>query len=342
MKAILMGHVPPARTESKQSWDETCWQKYTLWLRQYRDVIVGGLYGHMNIDHFMLQDNEQIDERIISGEVELERKGIKEGEIAIQSSAEYLTQLRSDWSQLPDPVKVESSGFSSRSWPSLGKGKKGKDRRSKHEEFMKKIGGEFAERFSATFVTASVVPNYFPTMRVFEYNITDVEKSRINDEKGSGMSNVKVGSDNPSTDKPKKPKFKKPDAPSKTAPPGPAYSPQTLSLLGYTQYFANLTRINAAFASPEKSRKAEFNYEVEYNTRNDTLYGLEDLTVRSCISLATRIGNYKPIDDISTSKKKNKHKKHKKQKRINMFWFTFVKRAYVGAKDDENLHDHFG
>ncbi|KAG7130505.1 Endopolyphosphatase like protein [Verticillium longisporum] len=33
MKVILMGHVPPARTNSKQNWDETCWQKYNLWLR---------------------------------------------------------------------------------------------------------------------------------------------------------------------------------------------------------------------------------------------------------------------------------------------------------------------
>jgi endopolyphosphatase len=61
MKAILMGHVPPARTEGKQLWDETCWQKYTLWLQQFRDVVGGALYGHMNIDHFMLQDTKEID-----------------------------------------------------------------------------------------------------------------------------------------------------------------------------------------------------------------------------------------------------------------------------------------
>ena len=46
MKAILIGHVPPARTDSKESWDETCWQKFTLWERQYRDIIVGSLFGH--------------------------------------------------------------------------------------------------------------------------------------------------------------------------------------------------------------------------------------------------------------------------------------------------------
>ena len=40
MKAILMGHVAPARSEEKTNWDETCWQKYTLWMDRYRDVVV--------------------------------------------------------------------------------------------------------------------------------------------------------------------------------------------------------------------------------------------------------------------------------------------------------------
>lgn len=45
VKAILTGHVPPARTPGKMSWDETCWQKYALWSERYRDVIVGSVYG---------------------------------------------------------------------------------------------------------------------------------------------------------------------------------------------------------------------------------------------------------------------------------------------------------
>ncbi|KAK3061209.1 hypothetical protein LTS18_006784, partial [Coniosporium uncinatum] len=133
---------------------------------------------------------------------------------------------------------------------------------------------------------------------------------------------------------PKKYKFTVPNPPSKSAPPGPAYSPQTLSLLGYTQYFANLTYINNDFikddgenaqgadgenaadhnddndgnggAEAQKWKEGKhqgrrprkqtphprpFRYEVEYTTYNDSVYALRDLSVRSYLDLARRIGD---------------------------------------------------
>jgi endopolyphosphatase len=87
MKVILTGHIPPARTDSKQLWDETCWQKYTLWLQQYRDVIISGLYGHMNIDHFMLQDNKKISLLMEEGaSTQSEMPSIMEEELSIDSA----------------------------------------------------------------------------------------------------------------------------------------------------------------------------------------------------------------------------------------------------------------
>ncbi|KAL8846813.1 MAG: hypothetical protein Q9221_008121 [Calogaya cf. arnoldii] len=360
MKAILMGHVPPARTPSKQSWDETCWQKYTLWLQQYRDVIVGGLYGHMNIDHFMLQDNNEIDIRLITGQVKPPKKPRKSNRFSTQSSAAYLTELRYGWSNLPDVFEVQHAGATRKN----KKHEKKKGRKSKHDKLLDRIGGPWAERYSATLVGASVVPNYFPTMRVFDYNITGALDDNLH-----GLSEKEAG---PQLDElermdmsasSKKHKFVKPHPPSKSQPPGPAYSPQTFSWASYTQYFANLTRINAEFTSPRRSKHAKFTYEPEYDTKNDTIFGLEDLTVRSYVNLAARIGDYKPRkddvlstatneneDDISATKKKKhkkhkknkKHKKHKKQKKLNKTWFAFVNRAYVGTKDADDLHDQFG
>lgn len=360
MKAILMGHVPPARTPSKQSWDETCWQKYTLWLQQYRDVIVGGLYGHMNIDHFMIQDNDQIDIQLVTGEIEPAKKPRKSDGFSIQSSAAYLTELRYGWSNLPDSVKAKDVGTSTEKKKNK---KKKKGRKSEHDKFLDKIGGQWAERYSATLVSASVVPNYFPAMRVFEYNITGAREplNNLQDQSkkvaDAQLDELKSGQ---IFARSRKHGFVKPHPPSKSQPPGPAYSPQTFSWASYTQYFANLTRINADFASPRKSKVAKFTYEVEYDTKNDSVFGLEDLTVRSYVDLATRIGDYKPRkddlwstaandveNDMSDAKKRKhkkskKHKKHKKQKRINKTWFAFVNRAYVGAKDEEDLHDQFG
>ena len=420
MKAILMGHVAPARTEAKQLWDETCWQKYTLWLQQYRDVVVGSLYGHVNIDHFLVQDKKDISNKVLKGKMKSVSQKALDDELTVQSAAEYLTELRAGWSQIPDAPKTESkshsgSGYFYDLFESFTKQKK--PQKSKEDKFLEKIGGEWAERYSVSLVSPSVVPNYFPTLRVVEYNISGLEnlpvphadcldkmtlqqaeeahcfiKDEYEDEpigiekkkgkKGKGKNKKKK--------KPTKPNFAIPRPPSKSAPPGPAYSPQTLSLLGYKQYFANLTRINDDFDqdqavgergwhngkhSGKKPRKDtlrhhnKFKYEVEYDTRNDSVFGLKDLTVRSYVDLAGRIGQYKPpkrdrfevvedsdvtdIDadvvacgehELAASKKKHKKhgKKHKHRKAINKVWFTFVDRAFVGTRDDDELHDEFG
>lgn len=423
MKAILMGHVPPARTEAKLLWDETCWQKYTLWLQQYRDVVVGSLYGHMNIDHFLLQDSKDIGNKALKGETQSMSRMALDDEMTVQSTANYLTELRSGWSQIPDAPKTKSksrsgSGYFYDLFESITKKKKHK--KSKEDKFLDKIGGEWAERYSLSLVSASVVPNYFPTLRVIEYNISGLEnrpvprpnclekmtlqeaeeahcfiqgEDEIEDEGEPIEIEKKKGKKGKGKKrKPKKPKFTTPKPPSKSAPPGPAYSPQTLSWLGYEQYFANLTRINDDFGQdktvgeegwhdgkhsgkkPHKDKLRhhnEFKYELEYDTRNDSVFGLKDLTVRSYVDLAGRIGQYKPpkndriedvdaedsetmdndVDvvacgdnDLAASKKKHKKhgKKHKHRKAINKVWFTFVNRAFVGTRDDDELHDEFG
>lgn len=421
MKAILMGHVPPARTEAKQAWDETCWQKYTLWMRQYRDVVVGSVYGHMNIDHFMLQDFEDISKKALKAHPPAMSRMALDNDLTIESSAEYLTELRYDWSQIPDPPKSKSKPLSNLDYfydlfhSSILLRRKHKQ--SKEDKFLHTIGGEWAERYSLSLVSPSVVPNYFPTMRVVDYNIsgldaaseTNVAQDLKQNDAGQCAHEGSQGNFDASKSrrkkgkkktqrKRKKPGFVMPKPPSKSAPPGPAYSPQTFSWLGYTQYYANLTHINNDFVQGQdddiveeegwhdgkhsgktpkekaKKRHKKFEYKVEYDTRNDSVFGLQDLTVRNYLNLAGRIGQYKPAEgdrlkdgetdkmteeeregqlsalcrgnDMAARKIKeyNKHhgKKHKHRKAINKVWFTFVNRAYVGTRDNEELHDEFG
>lgn len=429
MKAILTGHVPPARTESKKLWDETCWQKYTLWLQQYRDVVVGGLYGHMNIDHFMLQDTKQIS--ILSDDSDPSVSQIvrtrMDEELTIESSNDYLEELREDWSNLPNPapamkVSVEDTSEARK------KKKKGK-KPSRKDKLLKKIGGPFGERFQLTLVSPSVVPNFFPTLRIVEYNITGLDKSvtwasvqgkkvvsqddwleeevedtkKDEDETGLEQDEASIAKKKhkKKQKKPKNPDLIVPSPPSKGSPPGPAYSPQTLTLLGYTQYFANLTHINNDnFAPPEnqgeeveadkwhegkhkgkkpndkKPHPKPFKFKKEYSTFNDSIYKLDDLTVGSYIKLAHRIGQYKPgkgdsVDELpsqegenelndsldeddedegddnpqrefphggaETHGKKHRKKKHHRQKEKNKVWLRFVRRAFVGTLEEEEL-----
>ncbi|KAI0164732.1 Endopolyphosphatase [Xylariaceae sp. FL1272] len=393
MKAILMGHVPPARTSGKQLWDETCWQKYTLWLQQYRDVIVGSLYGHMNIDHFLLQDTKDIDLTWITraNDQQVSTRQAMEDDMSIASSADYLRELRDDWAKLPDPIAL-SKGFEE-----SNKGKKGND----------KFGGPWAERYQLSLIGPSIVPNYFPSLRVFEYNISGLEeaatwvdsieildvgevesqeeisetrelKRRWGLDVDVEKKKKKKGSKGK---KPKNPDLHVPDPPAKGTPPGPAYYPQTLTLTGFTQYYANLTFINNDMTDKPKDissngwnpgkhegktpqhkepQPKEFRFEVEYSTFDDKLYNLKDLTVRSFVDLAHRIGQASAKvnavsehairdqernddDGVADSdfqghrkSKKGKKKKHRKAMKV---WMQFLKHAFVSTRSKEELED---
>jgi len=448
MKVILMGHVPPARTDSKLSWDETCWQKYTLWQRQYRDIIVASFFGHMNIDHFMLQDFADLKKDTKNGRMEVSSQMLaqfgrtsmyEDGEVTVSSASDYLLDLRNSWAKLPMRVDINSEdtsmdvGNENSFWGwvfnklplgqlRISKSKKGNHGRSPDKEFLHQIGGKWGERFSVALVSPSVVPTYFPTLRVFEYNITGLEEMVMPDGNVSYVESTHLstiadeGDLEPATThnnedssknkkkkgrkphkKPKKHKFKVPDAPSKSAPPGPAYSPQTLSLIGYAQFFANLTHINNDFvkeseafpdssllnatgwkegkhkgkeAKHKKPHPKKFKYQLEYNTTDDKIYKLNDLTVLSYLELATKIGSGRKAGvaeprselDFSSSedgatmtgqgssadahdmgkkdgKKKKKHGTHRRHK--NDVWFHFVKRAFVGTMDSDDIEDEF-
>ncbi|KAG9246308.1 vacuolar endopolyphosphatase-like protein [Calycina marina] len=429
MKAILMGHVPPARTDNKQLWDESCWQKYTLWLQQYRDVVVGGLYGHMNVDHFMLQDTNHVN--LLKGQQSGEtlRATMDDG-LDIMSASDYLEELRHDWSKLPTPAVLDAP-------EAIRKGKKSKKEKKKTEKQkkkLKKMGGKWGERFQVTHVAPSVVPNYFPTLRVMEYNITGLDKSAIwanpkawtevnhtkrdvFEVKDSSEEDAEIGVDlnrdfsinKKKKNKKKKKKQKKPKIPkmpkdphlsvplppTKGMPPGPAYSPQPFTFIGYTQYFANLTHINNDYAplpsdadnssdmdmerwreGKHKGKKPKeqnphprkFEYEVEYNTLTDKAYKLQDMTVKNYIKLAHRIGKNSPkakqvsyqggeddidddldndgykednndIEEAGNEKGKKDNKKKKNKYKKNKIWLQFIRRAFVGTLEDDQIKD---
>jgi endopolyphosphatase len=297
MKAILMGHVPPARVDNKESWDETCWQKYTLWVQQYRDVIVGSLYGHMNIDHFMLQDFDEIDDNTKKGDmarVKVARKTegeialLENGEVTVASVSDYLLGLREAWSQLPSPLVISKSlgrhEEDTSIWAWListvsGSNKGKKPGKSQKKKYLDKIGGKYAERYSVSHVSPSVVPNYFPTLRIIEYNITGLEDLHMHGTRDNSKSTTppmreqlplngdaflddegyeremetrikRKQKERNNKVKKSKYRFKVPEGPSKSAPPGPAYSPQTFTFTRFVQYFANLTHINNDYIDP--------------------------------------------------------------------------------------------
>ncbi|KAI1839109.1 hypothetical protein DTO006G1_3842 [Penicillium roqueforti] len=351
MKAILMGHVPPARSSEKKNWDETCWQKYTLWMHQYRDIVVGSFYGHMNIDHFMLQDSNKVD---IDSNVN--------GKLSISSKTDYLQSLRNQWSSLPSPPSdifkeldfISNLGDIS---PEVGTNKKGKKKKKK-QKFLDKIGGPWAERYSVSLVSPSLVPNFFPSLRVIDYNTTGLDVTHGVDLFGREVDDTTFELDHaavhpPETrndsvippeiqkkkkkgkDKKKKPNFKVPEPPSPTAPPGPAYSNQAFTMLGYTQYYSNLTKIHEQIAAGKRGHDHRLDYEIEYTT-NDDVYQMKDLTVRSFFQLAARIAE-EGVEEKHTSDANSQgaESASKQKKPANDIWRVFLRRAFVGFPVDD-------
>jgi endopolyphosphatase len=282
--------------------------------------------------------------------------------LSVSSAESYLSSLREAFSQM-----VLGSGA----------GEGNQDRANKH------LGGKWAERYVLTHVSPSVVPNYFPTLRVVEYNITDLVDAQgilKLEPESSFLQDAEDGKEELQVLRKKKDKMRKPDPPAKTAPPGPAYSMQPYTFIGYTQYFLNLTKYNDPQTSEfggvggelrkrdvgteENDHAPKLQYEVEYDTQTDLVYKLKDLTVRSYVELARRIVDASPHrhkgfpglqngqDDEHDSdtedsvqddkgeearKKKKKKKKKKHDKVRDKVWHEFVKRAFVGTVDGEEL-----
>ncbi|CAK7567217.1 MAG: Endopolyphosphatase [Sporothrix epigloea] len=408
VKAILTGHIPPARTGSKQLWDETCWQKYTLWLRQYRDVIVSSLYGHMNVDHFLLQDTEEINYSLIgASQAEIEALSDKddddefeeidepqtvvrasmEDELDLQSTADYLQELRSEWSKLPKPKQANARVIAEKK--KSKKHKKDKKKKKNKKKFKgPKLSKKFSERYQLAFVSPSIVPNYFPTLRVVEYNITGLKDADVWVDGPSAvpvltddysLSAVK-NSDSEGIGKDKKhkkdPNLRVPDGPAKTAAPGPAYSPQPLTLRGYTQYFANLTHIHneltltgaekggdqvesdkwreGDYSTKKPKKKAPkpkpFEYTVEYSTFTDKIYNLSDMTVNSLLEMAYRMGkktSKKSVhnaggeaNELGMDEKdvQDSGDVDAEKKKQNKIWLHFLRHAFVSTMTEEKLN----
>lgn len=276
----------------------------------------------MNLDHFIVMDTKELDRKHKPVKHKEADKTVytasgHEPTYHINSAEDYLVSLREGFSRLPHPG------------PPRGKaGKNAPEGIDWNQKYIDDIGGEYGERFVVNVVGPSVIPNYFPTLRIIEYNITGVgtgfpsDDDIVETQDDTEMTQPEIriegelrkrsaGPTKKKKPSPKKPIAPTPNPPSPTSPPGPAYSNQPFTLLGYTQLYANLTRINSgrnkAHPGAEKVDN-EFRYEIEYDTRTDNKYGLKDMTVRSYLNLAHKLVDARKPGDKKKSKKGGKGK----------------------------------
>lgn len=347
MKVWLCGHVPP----NEKNYDTTCLRKYIAWTHEYRDVIVGGLYGHMNLDHFIPLDSVKAYKSIQKDfKDEFKQKSVfsveDEDDLALEDSNLY---------------KALDENFSDKFFRVTGGVPNNKVTylETLREELYaplkgKKKSGEHFERYSIAHVTASIIPTFNPGMRVWEYNITDLEdklqqvkfepwdkffagvermievQSNYVDEKDNDEMNWQeiddITIERKKKHKKKNRKKKKdhtfPKPMPENLPLGPAYIEQTFTPERYVQYYADLESINKG--------KKEFGYEIEYST-DDSLYGLKALTVEEWIKFGRKLGE--PVKDLKNNVNKGKKKKNngKKYKKLQQIWNAYLKHAFISS-----------
>lgn len=348
MKVWLTGHVPP----NEKNYDISCLRKYIVWSHEYRDVIIGGLYGHMNLDHFIPLDSVAA-YKSIKDSKKSEKKLLKEMGLLTK---DFDDDDDDETSPLGDSnmyrvfdENYDESGITIQGGIPNNKVKYFDTLRDDLYSHVKgkAKSGELSQRYSVAHVTASVVPTFNPGLRVWEYNITNLQenidlqakyKFESWDRFFVGLNTMMLNFDKYDDEEAstygvgalKKDKTLPPKMPA-NLPLGPAYVPQTYTPERYVQYYADLEKIN--------SGEKKFGYEIEYAT-DDKLYGMSTLTVDEWIKFARKLG--KPIKDERKHQKRNSKKEPKKSKKqqkelkkLEAIWKNYLKNAFVSS-DYEN------
>lgn len=309
MKVWVVGHVPP----NNKNFEWTCLRKFTAWMHEYRDIIIGNLYGHMNLDHFFPLDSVEAYKSI---EEDYGKFGFRYG-LPDEWEAEQMNERKDSnienffGPRRGPPNKVAFMESVRHAYAGMKKGRK---------------GGIESERYIIAHVGTSVVPTFNPGMRVWEYNITELPE--LIQSKASLSSNwshffkqvektLEEETDDDYNDTFSLERnaeiFKKdktfPPAKPIQAPLGPAYVKQTFTPQRYVQYYANLTSIN------EGSRA--FLYDIEYSTDNAVLQ-MKSLITKEWVTFARKLGKSIRNKRRSTAAKgenEEKRKLHKTQQK---------------------------
>ena len=335
IKAWIIGHIPP----TERQWYDGCYDRYANLVIEFRDLIVGQLFGHVNIDHFYFtkhKDAASVRATESSSSVDTLTESSQKQVHILKNPLDVLTDARVIFDELPQ--------YSA-------------EMRSSSKEAIDSTIGHLA----VVNVSPSVVPNYYPTLRVYEYLTNEPELSGL--EQAEPLIEHKDAKDDGQVHSEKKGKRKKKKKSKKPKLPpvdhlGPSYIKQKYTPMKYVQYYLNTTEANANHTANK------IDFQIEYDTTEQP-YSMPDLTVASWVNLGNEISGLhgrgklsepsidqdhgsQNINDFGggpettdfepmalsreTTKGKKKHRSHKKKnKRNDGFWALFVFRGFVST-----------
>jgi len=206
MKVWLSGHVPPI----PKNFDKSCYDKFTLWTHEYRDIIVGGVYGHMNMDHFIPIDGEKArrdleslkDENFWFDELNEKQQPLDIYQYAEAASeahlmgakpvnkVSYMNTVKEEYyegiqkelelaSSTENPFDEDQEENTNSDIPADAmKGKK----KHKKKKGNKPTKDEIYEKYSIVNIAGSVIPTFNPSFRIWEYNISGINNEVLTTE----------------------------------------------------------------------------------------------------------------------------------------------------------------
>ena len=216
LKVWLSGHVPPIPKNIHHS----CYAKISVWMHEYRDLIIGGVWGHMNIDHWVPLDSvkawRSIERRLLTlglledsqslGYIDYEQldtimdmdidmdidADIDESDDdaldEIQTVEDLYTSLGYDLDDESDsPLHIFSDRYMGA--PNAKVTYLEGIRDTMYAKLKGRKGGVHSERYGIAHISSSVIPTYNPGMRVWEYNVTDFNSLFTKNSNDSGKQN---------------------------------------------------------------------------------------------------------------------------------------------------------
>lgn len=324
MTAYLTGHVPPAR----KSYSPTCFVRYTDIALRFQDVIVGHLFGHANIDHFIILSQSSIKNDSVDTEVEdleeqqqeeMHVKGRKiQGSSGRQSDQGGSKQMALEaWSSDFTTTTKNSRSISSLSTASsrtrqrLQKEAMSFDVADEDEHYAFDTLGlssyliELWEQyedvpkkaklsdFAIALVAPSVVPTYNPALRVYTYQLA-IEKP----ERPEQPTHQTLQQDDDYTEEKEEYETmtesetngKKKKKPKKPKKPRKPANPPAVSPITFG-FPLNYTQyfVNLTMTNSEAMLDSTKPVEYQIEYRSREDYGLKDLSVPEWLGLARRI-----------------------------------------------------
>lgn len=281
MKCWIISHVPLIQ----KNLEESCYLKINLWIHEYRDVIIGNLMGHMNLDYFNVIKGDELRNRL--------KETYFMNSLQIDDSK--------DKSVYKDGLSDDEPMFFGRGAAPINKGRYMSKVKQEYSQLQSNIDFDDLENEQHAYhiinVAGSIIPTFNPAFRIWEYNTTDIPaeinvesmETKVMDWKWffEDLENeidsidtvdiqVKKGKKKPKMKKDKTIPKPKPDG----LPMGPAFENQFGTPLSFTQYYLKLDRLNKQYYKLVNKKKYEnnleqliediFSYEIEY-TSSDLL-----------------------------------------------------------------------